>query len=91
MASKQERCSGSLLTMEMHTYITEAISYRQNQIGVHLNPTRRQNSDNSLDLCEHSLLQLFWKRVELSSKAEYMYTSGHELNVSVPLSPIFIF
>lgn len=78
---------GPLLTVETRTYMTDTVSSRQDLIGVHFNPTRRQAKDNFRVLCERSLLHLFWKRVGLSSKAEYVYTSSHELKVSACAPP----
>ena len=68
--------------------LQDTIPHRKMQLGLLLNLIRRQDSGSSLvGLFELNLLQLFWKRVKLSSKkAEYVYTSSCRLTdwVSLP-------
>lgn len=54
--------------------LQDTIPHRKKQLGLQLNPIRRQDSGSSLvGLFEHNLLQLFWKTVKLSSKTLNMY------------------
>lgn len=68
--------------METHTYRMPF----HIESGVPLGPQRRQNRGNlPVFLCERTLPQLFSKRMELCSKAEYMCTSSCRLSVVPPI------